>query len=427
MLFTVFMYLIFGLLYKTSILVEDPIGSTHRILPGSVFLIVYLGSYFTKIIKNNIYKLFYYLVYFANIHLLYLAYINNMALNFAFSIIVVIFISNLLLKPQKQLKTFNVIMIVLVSITTIYITDCLVNKFVFLLTFYIISLVSFLISKLSYLSVKSIKERKVFYKKLFKKSPIGLVRCDKAGNILDINEHMIELLHKQDKEYLIGKKIFEILDVKQINLEKVNKNDSFEYEVSFFPEDKIWLEMNVEKINGEESNYILSFKNISSNKELEEDLTYLSFHDQMTGLYNYRYFKNELDRFNKSRKLPISFIIIDIDQLKSINDSEGHIKGNQIIKKTADILQSSLREEDILARVGGDEFGVILPNTTEKTAEKISKRIYNEIDNYNQKETTDTVISISIGLATKNDKDTSLYDILEEADQEMYESKGSNR
>lgn len=428
MLFTIFMYLIFGVLYKTSILAEDPIGLTHRIFPSSVFFIVYLGSYFTDIIKNNIYKVFYYLVYFANLHLLYLAYNNKMALNFAFSIIIVIFISNMLLKPQKQIKTFNTIMIVLVSIATIYLSESIVNKFIFLLIFYAISLASFLITQLSYLSLKTIKEKKTYYKNLFKKSPIGLVRCDNFGNISDINEYMLELSKKRNINYFIGENIFDILDIDKLNLEGFNKKKTFEYEVSFPEGEKIWLEMTIEQINYKDKNdYILAFKDISSNKKLEKDLTYLSFHDQMTGLYNYRYFKNELERFNMSRKLPISILIIDIDRLKSINDSKGHIKGNEIIKNTAGLLQSALREEDILARVGGDEFGIILPNTKEKTAEKISKRIYNEIDNYNKNETNNTVISISIGWSTKKEKGTSLYEILEIADKNMYKSKDSNR
>lgn len=426
-LFTGFMYLIFGLLYKTSILTEDPIGFNHRIFSASVFFLTYLGSFYIGVIKNNIYKVFYFLIFFANIHLLYLAYINDMDLNFAFSIIIIMFISNLLLKPQGQLKTFNIIMIVLVSIVTVYIHNILVNKFVFLMIFYVMSIASFLISKLSYLNVKNIKDREIYYKNLFKKSPIGLVRCNNEGNILDINEYMVKLSQKENKKYFIGKNIFDILGIEKIELDKITNDKSFEYEVSFFGDENIWLEMTVEKIEKNENVYILAFKDISSNKRLEEDLTYLSFHDQMTGLYNYRYFKNEIERFNKSRKLPISILIIDIDRLKSINDSKGHIKGNEIIKNTADILQSAVRDEDILARVGGDEFGIILPNTKEETAEKICKRIYNKIESYNSKETNNTVISISIGWATKVDKDTSLYETLETADQNMYASKDSSR
>jgi len=416
-------YLLFGLFYRTYPGVSDPMGLNQRIFAASVFLTVYLLSYLMDKVKENVYTFFYYTVYFANFHLLYLAFIHEITLNYAFSIIIVNVICNLLIKAQGELKRYFIIMLIGVTFTTLYTANPGIDKFVFLAVFYVISFASFFISKLSYVNIKNVKDKEIYYKKLFEKSPIGLLKCDEDGNIIDINNHMVELSTEKSKSFFIGKNIFEMLNIDKVDLNQIDDDENFEFKVNFPFEEAIWVDYSIEKVQeGENDEYIIAFKDISNRKALEKKLSFLSFHDHMTGLYNYRYFIQELERYDKSRELPISVIIIDIDELKVINDTRGHIFGNKIIRETAEILDSAVRKEDVLARVGGDEFAIILPNTDLTTAKKVGQRINKKLEEYNNQNSEED-IQISLGWGTKEDHETSLKDILDYADLKMYDAK----
>ena len=153
----------------------------------------------------------------------------------------------------------------------------------------------------------------------------------------------------------------------------------------------------------------------------QEDLKYKSFHDSLTDLYNRRFFEEEMQRLDTKRQLPLSIIMADINGLKIINDSYGHEKGDEVLVKTAEILIESLRQEDILARQGGDEFAVLLPNTNSEQVNKIIKRIKNEVILENKG--IKIPISIAIGSATKEDPDQNINTILQKADDNMYQNK----
>ncbi len=103
---------------------------------------------------------------------------------------------------------------------------------------------------------------------------------------------------------------------------------------------------------------------------MEETLKYQSFHDSLTDLYNRAYFEEELQRLTNSRDYLITMISTDINGLKLINDTIGHQKGDQLLKAAASVLKESLRNSDMLARIGGDEFFAILSSTNKKTDEE---------------------------------------------------------
>jgi len=146
-------------------------------------------------------------------------------------------------------------------------------------------------------------------------------------------------------------------------------------------------------------------------------ISYFSFRDYLTDLYNRRYFENELERLNSSRISPISIIIADLDNLKRTNDLFGHLQGDRYLKKTARVLKSVLREEDIIARIGGDEFAILSLYTDTGSAVEILTRI--------KEETNKQEIDISLGVATRVE-DEDLYNIFDQADRAMYKEKKNN-
>jgi diguanylate cyclase (GGDEF)-like protein len=135
-------------------------------------------------------------------------------------------------------------------------------------------------------------------------------------------------------------------------------------------------------------------------QDLREQVT----RDVMTPLVNYQYFHDLLDQeLYRSRryKFPLSIIILDIDDLKSINDTYGNPAGDQVIKSVADCLKKELRQSDHIARYGGDEFGIILPETSLKGGLQAAERLKEAIGSLNTNyENKNLSVSLSFGVAS---------------------------
>lgn len=158
--------------------------------------------------------------------------------------------------------------------------------------------------------------------------------------------------------------------------------------------------------------------NITEKKRYEENLHYLSTHDPLTGLFNRGYFDAEMIRIAQGRQYPVSIVLADVDGLKLINDSFGHTEGDRIIRQAAQTLQQTFRGEDVVARIGGDEFAVILQNADADAVKEAIKRVrkHQEIIN---RDNSDYTLSISLGSATAERSDQ-LNEALKLADSRMY-------
>jgi diguanylate cyclase (GGDEF)-like protein/PAS domain S-box-containing protein len=159
---------------------------------------------------------------------------------------------------------------------------------------------------------------------------------------------------------------------------------------------------------------------ITERKLAEEQLRYMNLHDTLTGLYNRTFIEAEMKRLDTARQLPLGIIMGDLNGLKLINDTYGHPIGDQALQLAAEIIRKSCREDDIYARWGGDEFVIILPQTSASDAEKLCNRI---IKNCQDIFIEDVPVSVALGVACKEKADDLLYKVLQLAENNMYKNK----
>jgi len=186
----------------------------------------------------------------------------------------------------------------------------------------------------------------------------------------------------------------------------------------------IWTETVVNPVNenGRITGIILSSRDITDRKNLEDNLRFLSVHDPLTGLYNRTYFETEMERLNSGRYDPVGIMVCDLDGLKLVNDTLGHEAGDRLLVSTAAVLKHCFRQSDVVSRVGGDEFAILLPGSQQDQLEILIDRIYEGVSQYNL-QNTDLPLSLSVGMAVRFDRTMSIRDTYKEADNEMYRVK----
>lgn len=254
--------------------------------------------------------------------------------------------------------------------------------------------------------------------------PDIVFRIDSNGVFIDCQANdESQLIAK--KEYFIGRRIEEVMPesiAKQgmLYIEKAIKTKKLqEYDYALEMGGKInYFEVRMVSSGKNEVTAIL--RNITKQKENQQRIEYLSYHDQLTGLYNRRYFDEELNRLDKERNLPLSIIVIDVNGLKLVNDAFGHIKGDILLQKVAEVLKRQCRSDEIISRIGGDEFVILLPETEESDTEKIAERIMSDMEG---ERLDDILISASVGWFTKKEVSEQMNDIFINAENRMYKRK----
>jgi diguanylate cyclase (GGDEF)-like protein/PAS domain S-box-containing protein len=277
---------------------------------------------------------------------------------------------------------------------------------------------------------RSLRKQKAYFQQLFDESTEAIALLDNDNNILKINKSFEKLFGYKNDEVkgididdlivpVIKKKegrkysnqVINNKDIKKESIRKTKNDKKLFVSIHAFP---------IKLDEGQIGIYAI-YNDITQRKKEEKKIKYLSFHDRMTGLYNRRFFESEMERLDKSRKLPISIIMSDINGLKKVNDQYGHAKGDQYIETVAKEIKKAVRQEDILARVGGDEFAILLPDTNQEEVKQIEKRIQTNVNKLDEK--LHYPVGISTGYAVKKDKESKLEDVFKEADYKMYQMK----
>lgn len=161
-------------------------------------------------------------------------------------------------------------------------------------------------------------------------------------------------------------------------------------------------------------------QDVTERKRTEEKIVYLSFHDRLTGLYNRRFFEEELKRLDVPRNYPLTLVMADVNGLKLINDSFGHAIGDELLKNVAKVIRQGCRQDDIIARLGGDEFVILLPNTDGAEIEQILKRI-NKLAKLEKVGSIE--VSISFGYEIKRQETEDILNLFKKAEDYMYKRK----
>jgi len=263
----------------------------------------------------------------------------------------------------------------------------------------------------------------------------GVISTDNKGNIMFLNR-ATEILTGWTQEEARGKSIEEVFNIvneytgeKDENIvKKILESDKvLEFNNHSILISKDGIEINIEdsaapivQENGEIVGVVLVFKDITDKKERQKEILFLSYHDQLTGLYNRRFYEEEIERLDIEKNIPMTIVMGDVNGLKLINDSFGHVMGDELLKKVSEVIRAGCRAGDIIARLGGDEFVVILPKTDAFEAEQIIKRI----TDLSLSEKVGLIdISISFGYETKINEEEKIEEILKKVEDNMYNKK----
>lgn len=165
---------------------------------------------------------------------------------------------------------------------------------------------------------------------------------------------------------------------------------------------------------------VITFLDTTERKKAEDRILYLSYCDQLTGLYNRRFFEDEMKRLDALENLPLTIVMADVNGLKLINDSLGHAVGDELLRKTGAVITKCCRPSDIIARLGGDEFVVVLPKTDSLAAEQMIARIKSTAAD---EKAGSVAISVSLGHGTKTGMTEFIQDIFKTAEDRMYKNK----
>ncbi len=239
--------------------------------------------------------------------------------------------------------------------------------------------------------------------------------------LIEVN-HCHEVLTGFKNDTILGKRIYEIhSDLDKNYMEKlvrtIQTGEPSRYERSHNNTDYFY---EIIAYRPMENQLAVIVNDITKRKQAEERLHYLSCHDQLTGLYNRRYFEKQLIQLDSPEYYPLMITMGDINGLKLMNDSFGHTAGDKYIQKAACVIMEGCRKKDVICRLGGDEFILFSPNTDVKEI----KGVINHINELAGKEAVNLVtLSISFGYCAKYSAEESISEILKKAEDYMYRKK----
>ena len=279
---------------------------------------------------------------------------------------------------------------------------------------------------------KRLRHSEARYRALVGNLTYGICRCNLEGKLLDINQALVTMLGWTTKEELLPSNLTKeiICDASKRqqllgNSEQPDRNDALE--VAWKRKDGTPLKVRISGrevigANGSAAGYEIIAEDVTKQRELEDHLRQEAAKDSLTGLANYRSLVDTLDSEIKQSKRTgreFALLLFDLDDLKKINDRYGHPVGSQALCRLADTLSLSCRDIDTAARFGGDEFALVLPETSLESALLVSQRVSNNFADDGR----DPKLSVSVGVASYPKDGEAIEPLLAAADVALYAMK----
>jgi len=261
--------------------------------------------------------------------------------------------------------------------------------------------------------------------------PEFVERCMSEIRVLDVNGYTLQMYKAKDRSDLLSRlnEVFEDEMVASFAEQLIDLWDGKlfqhrEVRNRSLAGDVLHIHMQFSVFAGHEADWdlvLLALTDITARKKAEAYLEYLGQHDVLTQLKNRSFFVDELDRLGRKRIAPVSFIALDLNNLKAANDTQGHAAGDALLRRMGEVLNKVIDRPASAARIGGDEFMVLLPGMSAIEAEGVLSDIRRLIDLNNQFY-GGTPLSVSVGIATAAGRDD--FDrALRAADLAMYRDK----
>lgn len=294
---------------------------------------------------------------------------------------------------------------------------------------------------------RALRKSEQRFRTIFEEAPLGVGVFDShTGQAVMVNAKFLEIVgHSRDEIDTLPWQAYSHPDEIQENLDNMallveNRIGSFCMDKRFIRSDGsiVWAHMTIAPISDPEDGvadpawdrldphqHLCMLVDVTEQKKREQEILYLSYRDALTGLYNRAFYNEEKSRLDTERQLPFSIILGDVNGLKLTNDMFGHEAGDQLLNDMSDILRRCCRAEDIVARIGGDEFAILLPATDAATARGITQRIYEECRSGAAGAEGARFLrpSIALGCAAKTSPSQRIEAIEKEAEEIMYRRK----
>ncbi len=281
------------------------------------------------------------------------------------------------------------------------------------------------------------------FKALYQDNPLMLFSVDIDGIILSLNKHVTDQLGYKEID-ILGETVYSIIDDKHDNnLDEVIKTclsnpdaiQRVELQKKHKQGGKIWVRDTIRAIKDEidgSTSILIVCEDISENKRLSEQLSFQASHDSLTGLVNRAEFERRLERILFSMNddsAQHALCYMDLDQFKIVNDTCGHLAGDELLRQISGILNNAVRKRDTLARLGGDEFGILMEHCTLEQAKRVANEMRKYIEEFRYVwEGKRFILGVSIGLVPiQPGSSTNLHSIMREADVACYAAKDAGR